>query len=459
MRWQIVAFDLHDNSHRWAAAIERASSIILIAFVALTALDWLPGVLPYMMNLLHHVLLLAYVALRASYHLSIGKFRVPVAPVVWLPVLLLVLIVPGFHSGMPPGMYLNFFGVLVMGAALLGHVSDPTFDRQLLEALVVAYVSSVVLSVAFALITSYTPVPSIQLPVRTWDGATPPSTVGFFFGPGGFGSVVSQAALFATVFYSQRHRRFLSPRGWLVVAVLLIGATLVMPLVAFSMHGRQGILALLFVALLFFIRSNELRRLLPALAIAPLAGPVVVFLAGRLLPVGPLLRWLDVFSRGRLSLMDGGVRLMIRRPWGVGIERFSEYFVRPHWHTTVFASGVPDGPHNQFLTIGTEAGVLAGLVYLVWIGLIFALARDAIAPSRDTLQVAFGMTVVTRLLVANSVGSWAAFDIYSSIIWWVAFAGVVHYHVENEQVPRRTVDVSEIWWSSEEATPGSTLES
>ncbi|HKY05219.1 MAG TPA: O-antigen ligase family protein [Blastocatellia bacterium] len=229
--------------------------------------------------------------------------------------------------------------------------------------------------------------------------------------------------------------------------VLLIAGIALMLAGMVKTGSRGGFLGLMLIsALIFFRGSKQMRKY----TLATMAVGVLLFLC-----FAPKTYW-DRISTiynykqdYNFNMKEDNSRLMI---WGTGIRIFLTYPVTgvgiagfQHAHRKFAKTELTISPHNTFLQVATELGVL-GLILFVWI--IFTSIRTARAARRraragdidpslfwfaSAVEVSFWGFVVCASLLTHA---------YSPIFCFMASMGAVLYHRYHQSI--KTEEVEEI---------------
>ncbi len=179
-------------------------------------------------------------------------------------------------------------------------------------------------------------------------------------------SLISGAALVGAISVAKRARP--------LFRVPLILAGVILPIGVLSTGSRGGVLAAIaaFLLTLVILRGYRARAL-----VLVVIGMIGLVGYASFSPVAPLARFTDFQSSGgsgREDLWTIGWRMTVDHPWlGVGVANFvpraSEYVREPGELTRVnYISELGREVHNLYLQMTTEAGLLALLLLLAFVG-------------------------------------------------------------------------------------------
>lgn len=192
-----------------------------------------------------------------------------------------------------------------------------------------------------------------------------------------------------------------STSGRLAKVLLVLAALLCLYGIVLT-QSRGGFLALITVGALIFWRNQMSRP--SKLVIAVVAAIVFGVLAGTAYKERIATMWnpQDEYDRtagGRTDIWKTGLMLMATRPWGVGIDAF------------VIAEGLSHGgfgkwnaPHNSFLQVGVELGIVGLVIFvrlLVYIIKDLRRVQAADHPDRRSASPRYSMTPVRRSLISS----------------------------------------------------------
>jgi O-antigen ligase len=111
-----------------------------------------------------------------------------------------------------------------------------------------------------------------------------------------------------------------------------------------------------------------------------------------------------ISNQERYRYIETASTLMIEHPLrGVGLERFAEAYQRARGLTRG-----PEDPHNAYLMVGAELGVLALGCYLLYLGFVWASAYRRASPRRDPRHAAMGAGL------AGAIAAMLVFQLFSA---------------------------------------------
>lgn len=227
--------------------------------------------------------------------------------------------------------------------------------------------------------------------------------------------------LFFSIFLICRSKLYLR---LVAIAGLLLGLTGV-----FVTYSRQAYLIL--AALLFFqaARKNVLLGIVVALAVISYETWAPEALIDRLQNTEQVddssgEQKLDVSTESRFILWAGAMELIAERPWGIGLNHFRREIGR----------FVPEyanyDPHNGFVRVAAEAGLLGVAAFTLLLVKLYLLARRVgkLDTSEETqlFTKAFSISVI-GVVASNLFGS-RIFDGEVMGNFWILAALVARYH-------------------------------
>jgi O-antigen ligase len=171
---------------------------------------------------------------------------------------------------------------------------------------------------------------------------------------------------------------------WLLMAFPLTGAMTVLG--ASSRGGQVGLAA---EVLFTFFTGKRLIKAIAVTAVLAAAGWAV-------LPDEQKTRFLeagdDTTSQQRLLYWSHGIDMIQSHPLlGIGYFNFPLYFER-HYPESLIVSEA-QLPHNIFIQIGVDLGILGLIVYLILIYRAFRSTMDVRSAARNAPQLAFYVTL------------------------------------------------------------------
>jgi putative inorganic carbon (hco3(-)) transporter len=201
---------------------------------------------------------------------------------------------------------------------------------------------------------------------------------------------------------------------FLALVMVMLGAVLLYARRQRLELATLGVLAILWVGLVFTVSASSLGALLVGLAVvaalrwkvrrALFAAVAVVAIAAAAVAISPttfgLNQGLNGASRGRAGLVSGGLDLFSSRPlWGYGSGSFAaEYSARNHQ-----AAQNVSASHTIPITIAAEQGLIGEFAYIAFVvaALITLLHRARSDPARVAIAAAFVALLFHTMLYAD----------------------------------------------------------
>lgn len=225
--------------------------------------------------------------------------------------------------------------------------------------------------------------------------------------PIGFGQVcgISAAILLCLVFTSRMKMRWLlSPVLVLVVYLTVLTGT------------RGALVALILAATVLAVVG--FRRHPTSAVLAACAAAVAIFLAFQYAPIGYTERFYatreTLLQEERLSLWNSGYHMFMNSPFiGGGAGAFHEYVGGMHYY-----------PHNIFVEIGAELGLLGLAVFLAFLVLTLKSALSVVLSAGPDEEVRQVMLVLLVCFVFSLVAAQFSLDINGNSKLWL-FSGLI----------------------------------
>ena len=227
--------------------------------------------------------------------------------------------------------------------------------------------------------------------------------------------------LFFSVFLVYRSKLYLR---LIAIAGLLVGLTGV-----FVTYSRQAYLIL--AALLFFqaARKNVLLGIIVALAVISYEAWAPEALVDRLQNTEQVddnsgEQRLDVSTESRFILWAGAMELIAERPWGIGLNHFRRTIGR------IVPEYANYDPHNGFVRVATEAGLLGVTAFVLLLVKLFRLARRVgkLDASEDTQLFARAFSISVIGVAASNLFGSRIFDGDVMGNFWILAALVARYY-------------------------------
>lgn len=233
---------------------------------------------------------------------------------------------------------------------------------------------------------------------RTWAFRGFSFTTWGIMGPSGpfqnSGELSVQMLMFAPIAYEYANylKSRTSAKAYLLMLALPITAA--MTVIGASSRGSQ-------VALAYQAYRSLLKARLSLRSIA--LGAAVVWLAIALLPAEQIRRFetagSDTTSQQRLLYWDRGYQMIQEHPvLGVGYYNFAPYFAEHFPEDMLF--GFAQLPHNIFIQVGTDAGLIGLICFLALIFRSFQCCRTIVALHESSPHPSFAANIAKGLTVA-----------------------------------------------------------
>lgn len=227
--------------------------------------------------------------------------------------------------------------------------------------------------------------------------------------------------LFFSVFLICRSKLYLRLAA---IAGLLLGLTAV-----FVTYSRQAYLILAALLFLQAARKNILLGIVLAFAVLSYEAWAPEALIERLQSTeqvdnGSGEETLDVSTESRFILWAGAMQLVAERPWGIGLNHFRREIGR----------FVPDyanyDPHNGFVRVAAEAGILGVAAFTLLLVKLYLLARrvSKLDTSEETQLFARAFSISVIGVVASNLFGSRIFDGEVMGNFWILAALVARYH-------------------------------
>jgi putative inorganic carbon (HCO3(-)) transporter len=220
-------------------------------------------------------------------------------------------------------------------------------------------------------------------------------------------------------------------REWRVLSGTMVLAALLLLIATRSLQGPAAAAAGIVITLLAWVRTKDGRaRRYGLLLISAAVGLGLLLGVGILAGVGPLasVQATELGTvRQRLYFWDAAVAMVADRPLaGFGLGGYEQAFAahRPAAHAVAYTFGFTDSPHNVPLRMFAEGGVLLGLSYVGFIGLVGVVLVNGLRRLQgDQL-----------LLLGGLAGGWTAYQVQSlvsievpplALLHWILAGGIV----------------------------------
>jgi putative inorganic carbon (HCO3(-)) transporter len=203
--------------------------------------------------------------------------------------------------------------------------------------------------------------------------------------------------------------------------------------ILFMTFSRAALLSFAIAALAtFYLRSKALFLVISA------SFAMVVLFVPSVLPDSVTARFnqtfednpagtqvLDKSGHDRLIMWDGGIRMMLDNPFGVGFDRFRLEYLR-----YIQAEVNATDPHNMYLYVGTNMGYL-GLFAFIGFLLVGLVLSIRLTSQKNTLYFWIGLSGVylwINTLILNFFGT-RLIDVGAASFFWIFLAIIIRAHV------------------------------
>jgi O-antigen ligase len=181
----------------------------------------------------------------------------------------------------------------------------------------------------------------------------------------------------------------LAMRGVRRQQIPLIAFCTVLPIGALILSAsRAGVVAfggsLIILILLLLFRHGEKRNLLVFLAVLVFAGGLVAWMgADRVIARFEQIRNPEISESRRISMMRGALHMFRANPWiGTGLGTTISVYPRFETH---YDGNTVDHVHNDHLELLAETGIIGGVCWLAFIGILVRAGLKNLSSRNDAL--------------------------------------------------------------------------
>jgi O-antigen ligase len=392
-----------------------AMRVAIAMLLVMAPVYWLPGVPVVWVSILKDVVFLILLACFMLYTLvEKGKLRIPgdLAARALFALLFLLLLVLPFAS--PAAGNLNLFLMgFVAPVLLLVTTYNAIGRRENIASFAKVLLGPLIVMAVYAICIRYNVLRPVATPSQFHAHAL--YMMSFSYSRGAFGIGMAYAIPFSVGMTLQLYKE----RRPLWIGGVIVNVLLLMALV--GTLARSALVAALLGAGVVVLAFSKKIALVAAVAVTIVIGILYAPQTSAWLRIGTDL---DTFTSGRADLYKIAVNMIGRHPLvGVGLGRYSAELGGDSSDEDLEPQ--LDDPHNLFLWIASENGVLAGLLAFLFVGLLVLKSTRLAVKSHSMLLASFAGAVVagSSLSLVDSGVVFGAFSV--AVPWWISVAVVL----------------------------------